>query len=528
MRTKAFIYCRVSSLKQVTEGNGLQAQEQNCVEYAQQNDYEIIRIYKEEATSGAAISRKKLNELFVDIENIRKKDKNCHIVIVVDEVSRLAREVLIHVDLVTRATDLNASIKFVKQNFENSSMGKFLENLYASIAQLERDKNTERVVERMLARLKAGAYVYGRAKLGYVYTRNYQSGIGAIQTPHIKNGPIVTDAIERYASGELQTYSDVAKFLVDKGIVYEEGRHRDMPRKYNINSARAMFDNIEFYAGYIKSPDQGFELLDGKHTPLIDLDTYNRVQSRLNYKPGKKYSKASDDDYPLKGCLHCGECNKPMTTNGRGSTGKGGKKYLYYQCATKGCTEWKKGIKPDVIHTHLIELFRAINPSVEIFKQSEGIMLRLCKEQIANFDKERKKLALEIATIDTNLHLATKKLITLEDDLSSYIKDEMRRLKLQRSILSSKMDSERFNKYDVGGLINRLFSLLSMLEVLWIKSKLSHKKLLLKMLFPEGLHYTRKLHFRKPQKALIWRAIGEIPSVDVVLVDPKEFESLTF
>ena len=46
--TDCYIYTRVSTSKQVTEGNGLDSQLRRCLNYAKDNNYNVIKTYKEE------------------------------------------------------------------------------------------------------------------------------------------------------------------------------------------------------------------------------------------------------------------------------------------------------------------------------------------------------------------------------------------------------------------------------------------------------------------------------------------------
>ena len=50
MTTDCYIYARVSTSKQVTEGNGLDSQLRRCLNYAKDNNYKVIQT-KCEATT---------------------------------------------------------------------------------------------------------------------------------------------------------------------------------------------------------------------------------------------------------------------------------------------------------------------------------------------------------------------------------------------------------------------------------------------------------------------------------------------
>ncbi|WP_447971188.1 recombinase family protein [Nitrospira sp. M1] len=58
-------YCRVSSAKQVTKGNGLGSQETRCREYAKHRNHEIVEVFKDEGVSGSLIDRPGMQAILI-------------------------------------------------------------------------------------------------------------------------------------------------------------------------------------------------------------------------------------------------------------------------------------------------------------------------------------------------------------------------------------------------------------------------------------------------------------------------------
>lgn len=48
----AIIYCRISSLKQASAGDGLNSQEHRCRQYAAQKGYEVEAVFPDSITGG--------------------------------------------------------------------------------------------------------------------------------------------------------------------------------------------------------------------------------------------------------------------------------------------------------------------------------------------------------------------------------------------------------------------------------------------------------------------------------------------
>jgi DNA invertase Pin-like site-specific DNA recombinase len=88
--TKAFVYLRVSGLAQV-EGQGFDRQLSACEQYAKRNDYEIVRVFREEGVTGKSEldDRPALQELIAELLADGVK------VVLIEKLDRLARSLMI-------------------------------------------------------------------------------------------------------------------------------------------------------------------------------------------------------------------------------------------------------------------------------------------------------------------------------------------------------------------------------------------------------------------------------------------------
>ena len=91
---KAIIYCRVSSTRQKTDGNGLSTQATRCREYADYKGYQVVAVYEDDA-SGGLVERKGMMSM---LTYLKKETKEIHAVII-DDISRLARGLEAHLAL---------------------------------------------------------------------------------------------------------------------------------------------------------------------------------------------------------------------------------------------------------------------------------------------------------------------------------------------------------------------------------------------------------------------------------------------
>lgn len=135
---KAIIYCRVSSDRQRTEGNGLESQEHRCREYARQKGYEVVEVFKDSFTGGGDFrERPALKELFSFIDhNLREK-----YVVLIDDLSRFARDVQAHFLLKQELLTKDIGLECSNFNFEDTPEGELIETMMAAQHQYHRKNN---------------------------------------------------------------------------------------------------------------------------------------------------------------------------------------------------------------------------------------------------------------------------------------------------------------------------------------------------------------------------------------------------
>lgn len=72
------IYCRVSSQKQVREGNGLDSQEAKCRTWCRSRNLDVLKVFREEGISGGKEDRPALADMFSFLEEVSKKKYKMH------------------------------------------------------------------------------------------------------------------------------------------------------------------------------------------------------------------------------------------------------------------------------------------------------------------------------------------------------------------------------------------------------------------------------------------------------------------
>ena len=73
MTQKAMIYCRVSSTKQSTRGDGLSSQETRCREFAKYKGYEVEKVFRDDS-SGSLINRPGIKAMLAHLRKRRRDE----------------------------------------------------------------------------------------------------------------------------------------------------------------------------------------------------------------------------------------------------------------------------------------------------------------------------------------------------------------------------------------------------------------------------------------------------------------------
>jgi site-specific DNA recombinase len=260
-------------------------------------------------------------------------------------------------------------------------------------------------------------------------------------------------------------------------------------RKFNeagMKLGKSMFNDMlknVVYAGKIIVPEYKKELatiVDGIHQPLIDMETFIRVQEIIRGKRWHGLKRSHDNIvFPLRGFLTCEVCGGQIT----GSISKGrSKKYGYYHCRQK-C---KTRISVEDTHLKVSGLLKnlQINQNVkelfvDVLKDSENTISGNRKAQLKTKIDRQQALKNNMEKAD---ELLLKSSISLEsyNGMANRINAELMEIKMEIEELHTSNDS--IKEYVENGL-----ELLTGLEKWFLESDYDDKRILVGSLFNQKL-----------------------------------------
>lgn len=207
---KAALYFRVSTDEQ-KERASIETQREFAAQYCKAQEIQVIASYSDDGISGTVpvADRPDGSRLLTDAKS-KKFDT-----ILVYKLDRLARSTLEILKVVEALGHCGVSIKSMTEPFEtDSSVGKFLVSMLASVAQLERDAIRDRSGAGMERVARQGKWLGGRPAFGYQIV----DGKLALNPEQAKT---VEEIFRMFISGSRM--NAIARHLNAQGVIHPMG-----------------------------------------------------------------------------------------------------------------------------------------------------------------------------------------------------------------------------------------------------------------------------------------------------------------
>ncbi len=355
---RAFAYLRVSSDGQVRtdysdDGLSIDAQREGAEEKAVQLEAQIVREFSDPGRSAYVDLHKRTGFLEM-LDELKRRNEHASTrveYVIVWALNRWARNQRDHWQ--TRELVRQAGAKLIsitEPMIGDDSAAAFLyESMIATQNQFQSMQTSENVKRGLRQKASVGG-TYGPAPLGYLNTVDElpDGRRVAIVTIDPDRGPLITFAFQLYATGEY-SIAQLAAELERLGL-----RSRPTAKRVPKPLYKAIVQRVlrnPYYIGKIvyRRGTKDEQIFDGRHEPLIDPETFERVQTLLDEKRIAGERPRVRQHY-LRGSVYCGECGNRLTFGI--STGKNGRKYPYFFCSGRingtACSR-RANIRPEFI-----------------------------------------------------------------------------------------------------------------------------------------------------------------------------------
>lgn len=274
-------YMRVSTEKQAEEGNGLESQKRDILDYCSKNELIVTDWYVDDGYTGANMNRPELQRLVTDCKH---KRISCIVAFKLDRLSRNMIDGLYMIEKIFQPNGVQFKCVHDSVSYD-SPMEQAYTQMMAVFAQLDKNTMMLRMRGGMLERVKQG-YWMGGGNLPYCYSYDKDSGI---LIPIAERKEQANKALELYISG----YSD-AMICEICGYKGERVVNRILTSTVNI--------------GMI--PYKG-KIYQGLHEPIFDKERFELAQQLRKFRSLNKASCITEPNL-LTGLCYCGVCGCAM------------------------------------------------------------------------------------------------------------------------------------------------------------------------------------------------------------------------
>ncbi len=450
---------RVSSREQEREGFSLEVQEDALRRYATAAGGEILRLFRIAETASKTSERKTFKELIAYAKQHAGRLDG----LLFYKVDRAARNLFDYVELERLESEHGLPFISVSQPTDSNPAGRMMRRTLANMASFYTEQQSVDVREGHARRVQEGWFL-GLAPYGYRNVRKEGRGVVEVDLDPAAN---VRRMFELFAFEPLTLDA-----LVDR--MHAEGRTF---RKGTPKFPRSSVHNILLDRAYIGELEYKGQWYPGKHEPLVDRGTWNRVQALLG---GKTY-KAHQLTY-AGGLIRCGHCGNLITGEHvvKASTGKA---YVYYRCTVSRLGDHPRTrVTERELDVQILSVFRSIRQPEEVRQWFAAALRQWSQGQRQGSQEHAQLLQRDLAQLRQqqdrllNLRLADE----INADVFAAKKTELRDRIAAVTLQIEVVDRDRGEQ---GDLAIKVFELSQALEQRWLAAGFAEKRKLLELVF---------------------------------------------
>ncbi len=526
IKPKAVIYTRVSSEKQVAEWHWLESQERLCRERAKENEIEVIKVFQDGWISGRTDKRNGLQEM---LNFLRKENKKYTKVnyIIVDDIDRIARDVIIWTKVYEEAKSLWIKIHSLKQKVEDTPEWEMINQITAVIKWYEAKVNQRRVKDRMKARLLDWYWTF--------YPPDWYEFIVDEKEWKIlvwnENALLIKEWLELFAKWIILTQADLVKFFNEKWM-----RTKKWNKIHPSYVERLLTrDRLLFYSWHIYYPEWWItEPIPAKHKQLIDLKTAEKILQRINPNKiveRKYYKEEILGKLPLRWLLI-----DPTSWNKRTwwpSKNKKWNYYFYYTLRYK-TEDWKsktENILNEKLHQEFKKFLQQFSISEAIAKLIKEILKDILKDKLKYKKQWTANQTKRLKEIEEEKELIDKRITTLlkqwKEDKIEYYENKLIELEEEEKLIKENLSKPPEEIIDIDEIFSNTLEFFTNPAKIWDKLDYKLKREFVAILFDWKIYYNKKMGFQTPKIPVIFRDLKELLANNSHLVEMTGFEPVS-
>lgn len=326
-RHKVVLYMRFSSKNQ--HETSIEYQRQRNTKYCEENDYEIVAEYVDEAYTARSAKRPQFQQMLRDAQNHPEWD-----IVIVYDLSRFARNNADQTRYDNLLRDHDILLLSVTEPFEDTPLGRYQRSIQGCNHQLTSDNIGKHTHDGLYNKACKAQHCGGRPPLGYDIDADKHLIINEDEAEIVR---LIFSMYENSFS-----YHRMADYLNNKGYRTKFGKPFTKNSFYEIlqqpkyigtyvwNRRRAK-NSREERNNHAEKPEHEQVIIENAIPAIIDPEQFERVQNLLDEHAENGAKNTSRYAYLLTGkkILHCSVCGRQMVGSMESTHGR---KYPCYVC----------------------------------------------------------------------------------------------------------------------------------------------------------------------------------------------------
>lgn len=376
------IYTRVSTEEQAVKPEGsLDNQAHRCCQHLLGKGFpkkmvDRVSIYREEGFSGKDTNRPELRRLLTDIRAGKVK------LLVFTELSRISRSIKDFLTLSDFLEQNNVEFVSLRENFDTSTPhGRLIMVVLMALNQFERENTSLRTSLSMKDRAEKGLFNGGHVPLGYDPDPDRKGHLIIVD----EEARIIREAFKLYL--EKGSIPETARILKERGYkrksrISRRGKHHNggplvwttvqhilqNPTYLGLKEINRKRKNLPPDKVLVLPESDRYRVVPAKWEPIIDENTFNRVQVILAENRVRTASTISPKDYVyvLQGIIRCGTCGNILEG---ASSHKQMYHYYRHPSGKKGQECGPSGWQAEVVEEAVINRLSTLSEDKELLEQ---------------------------------------------------------------------------------------------------------------------------------------------------------------
>ncbi len=305
-RTPAALYARVSSDRQDVDLS-VAAQMRALRDYADKNDYQIVREFVDEAESGRVMNRPDFKRMIDEA----KKSNTPFKAILVWKFSRFTRRREHAVLLKSQLRRQGVRVVSITEQADDSATGRLMEGIIETIDEYYSENLATEVLRGMREAASRGFWVAPMAPYGY---RKVKVQDGPKERPTLEPDPETTGIVKRIfdLAETRKGMMKIVRILNDDGIASPKGKLWNKPTVHNMLRNEAYLGTLVWGNNAKDGADP--VRVDKAFPATVAKDQFDRVNRILRSRaPRNTHPRRVGSTFLLSGLVKCYRCKRALS-----------------------------------------------------------------------------------------------------------------------------------------------------------------------------------------------------------------------